>query len=83
MTSPAAPAGYLNLATLSPVERSAIEQHKKDCLGRYHAAKNLASLIYSGLSKRGRIWAEKQLMERPDIEKAARVELNILLRKKK
>jgi DNA-directed RNA polymerase specialized sigma24 family protein len=83
MATSAQHAGYLNLATLSDAERSAIEQHKQECLNRHESAKILANTIYSGLKKNGRIWAERELARRPDIEAATRIELNLMLRVRK
>lgn len=70
-----------NLANLSQHERESIEEHKKDCLKRWHEAKDYAILIHIGLKgKKGRMWAERELSKRTDIEKQVRENLNKLLK---
>lgn len=70
-----------NLANLPQHERESIEDHKKDCLKRWHEAKDYAILIHIGLKgKKGRMWAERKLSKRPEIEKQVRENLNKLLR---
>jgi len=55
-----------NLANLPQYERESIEDHKKDCLKRWHEAKDYAILIHIGLKgKKGRAWAEHELSKRP------------------
>lgn len=76
--------GPVNLATLSTAERQLIEQHKEECLQRWKAANQHASQIYFGLkANRGRLWAERELKNRPDIEAETRRQLNLLLKVKK
>ena len=70
-----------NLANLPQHERESIEDHKKDCLKRWHEAKDYAILIHIGLKgRKGRIWAARELSKRPDIEKQVRENLNKLLK---
>ena len=70
-----------NLANLPQHERESIEEHKKDCLKRWHEAKDYAILIHIGLKgKKGRAWAERELSKRPYIEKQVRENLNKLLK---
>jgi len=70
-----------NLANLPQHERESIEEHKKDCLKRWHEAKDYAILIHIGLKgKKGRIWAERLLKEKPEIEMGTRRNLNLLLK---
>lgn len=70
-----------NLANLPKNERESIEDHKKDCLKRWHEAKDYAILIHIGLKgKKGRAWAEQELSKRRDIEKQVRENLNKLLK---
>lgn len=70
-----------NLANLPQHERESIEDHKKDCLKRWHEAKDYAILIHVGLKgKKGRAWAERELSKRQDIEKQVRENLNKLLK---
>ena len=70
-----------NLANLTQHERESIDEHKKDCLKRWHEAKDYAILIHIGLKgKKGRMWAERELSKRPDIEKQVRENLNKLLK---
>ena len=70
-----------NLANLPQHERESIEEHKKDCLKRWHEAKDYAILIHIGLKgRKGRAWAENELSQRPDIEKQVRENLNKLLK---
>ena len=84
MTSYAGSASLHNLAILSIAEREAIETHKLECLRRWNLAKEHASQIYFGLkSNKGRMWAEKELQSRPDIQKETRNQLNALLKVKK
>lgn len=84
MTSYAQPASSHNLAILSIAEREAIESHKADCLRRWSLAKEHASQIYFGLkAKRGRMWAEREIQSRPDIEQETRNQLNALLKVKR
>lgn len=84
MTSYAEPASLHNLAILSIAEREAIETHKAECLRRWNLAKEHASQIYFGLkSNKGRIWAERELKSRPDIEQETRNQLNALLKVKR
>lgn len=84
MSSFAEPASSHNLATLSIAERQAIESHKADCLQRWKLARDHASAIYLGLkANRGRLWAERTLKEKPDIEAETRRQLNLLLKVKK
>lgn len=81
MTSYAEPASSQNLATLSIAEREAIESHKADCLRRWSLAKENASQIYFGLkANKGRMWAERELKSKPDIEQETRNQLNTLLK---
>lgn len=76
--------GSVNLATLSIAEREAIEGYKIECLQRWKLARDHASQIYLGLkANRGRVWAERCLKERPDIEQETRRQLNLLLKVKK
>lgn len=84
MTTSATPAGSLNLATLSTAERESIESHKQECLQRWKLARDHASQIYLGLkANRGRLWAERELQAKPDIEAETRRQLNLLLKVKK
>jgi len=84
MTSYAEPASSHNLAILSIAEIEAIESHKADCLQRWKLARDHASAIYLGLkSNRGRIWAERELKTKPEIEAETRRQLNLLLKVKK
>lgn len=84
MTTSATPAGSLNLAILSTAERQIIESHKEECLQRWKLARDHASQIYFGLkASKGRMWAERCLKERPDIEAETRRQLNLLLKVKK
>jgi hypothetical protein len=83
MTSFAENAGSHNLALLSHAERQAIESHKQECLARYKDVKATARLIYSGMKTHGRMWAERKIGERPEIEQAVRDELNLMMRAKK
>ena len=76
--------GSVNLATLSIAERKAIEGYKIECLQRWKLARDHASQIYLGLkANRGRLWAERELKNRPDIEAETRRQLNLLLKVKK
>lgn len=80
----AEPVSSHNLATLSIAEREAIESHKAECLRRWSLAKDHASQIYLGLkSNRGRMWAERELLSRPEIQQETRNQLNALLKVKK
>lgn len=84
MTSYADNVSSHNLANLSIAEREAIENHKQECLRRWNLAKEHASQIYFGLNARkGRIWAERELQSRPEIEKETRNQLNALLKAKR
>lgn len=84
MTSYAEPASSHNLAILSIAEIEAIESHKADCLQRWKLARDHASAIYLGLkANRGRLWAERELKTKPDIEAETRRQLNLLLKVKK
>ena len=84
MTTSATPVGSLNLATLSTAERENIESHKAECLQRWKAANQHANQIYFGLkANKGRMWAERELKTRPDIEAETRRQLNLLLKVKK
>lgn len=84
MTISATPAGSLNLAILSPAERESIESHKEECLQRWKLARDHANQIYFGLNaNRGRLWAERELQAKPDIEAETRRQLNLLLKVKK
>lgn len=84
MTTSATPAGSLNLAILSTAERETIESHKEECLQRWKQSQAHASQIYFGLkANRGRLWAERELKNRPDIEAETRRQLNLLLKVKK
>jgi hypothetical protein len=84
MTSYAEPVSSHNLAILSIAEIEAIESHKADCLQRWKLARDHASAIYLGLkANRGRIWAERELKTRPEIEAETRRQLNLLLKVKK
>ena len=77
-------AGSVNLATLSIAEREAIEEWKAECLQRWKQARDHASQIYFGLkANRGRLWAERELKTKPDIEAETRRQLNLLLKVKK
>ena len=76
--------GSVNLATLSIAEREAIEDWKAECLQRWKQARDHASQIYFGLkANRGRLWAERELKTKPDIEAETRRQLNLLLKVKK
>lgn len=76
--------GSVNLATLSIAEREAIEDWKADCLERWKQAQAHASQIYFGLKgNKGRVWAERCLKEKPEIEAETRRQLNLLLKVKK
>jgi hypothetical protein len=76
--------GPVNLATLSTAERQSIEDHKADCLQRWKLARDHASAIYFGLkANKGRLWAERTLKEKPDIEAETRRQLNLLLKVKR
>lgn len=84
MTTSATPAGSLNLAILSNAERESIESHKEECLQRWKQARAHASQIYFGLkANKGRMWAERELKTKPDIEVETRRQLNLLLKVKK
>jgi len=84
MTTSVTHAGSLNLATLSTAERQSIEDWKADCLERWKQAQAHASQIYLGLKgDKGRVWAERELKTRPDIEAETRRQLNLLLKVKK
>lgn len=84
MNSYAEPASSHNLATLSIAEREAIENHKAECLRRWSLAREHASQIYFGLkANKGRIWAERELKSKPDIEQETRNQLNALLKVKR
>ena len=73
-----------NLANLPQHERESIEEHKKDCLKRWHEAKDYAILIHIGLKgKKGRDWAVREIDKRPDIKDQVRKNLNDLLRVKR
>lgn len=72
-----------NLATRGAQERDAINAHKQECLKRYRQALELASLIYSQRRDKGkgwRMWAERELAARPELEKEARAKLNRLMK---
>lgn len=74
----------LNLAILSTAERETIESHKGECLERWKQARDHASQIYLGLKgNKGRVWAERCLKEKPEIETETRRQLNLLLKVKK
>lgn len=76
--------GSVNLATLSIAERESIENYKSECLERWKQAQAHASAIYFGLKgNKGRVWAERELKTRPDIEAETRCQLNLLLKVKK
>lgn len=84
MTTSATHAGSLNLAILSTAERQIIESHKEECLQRWKLARDHASQIYFGLkANKGRMWAERSLKERPEIEAETRRQLNLLLKVKR
>lgn len=76
-------AGSYNLALLSDAQRQAIEAHKQKCFARHQEVKTLAREIYSGLNIHGRMWAERKLIERKNIESAVRLELNLMMGRKK
>lgn len=70
-----------NLATLSPAERDAINAHKAECLGRWKAAQELACQIHAKRRDKGnkwRMWAERELAAKPELEMEARAKLNRL-----
>lgn len=74
-----------NLATLSPAERDAINAHKAECLERWKAAQELAAAIHAQRRDKGnswRMWAERELAARPELEKEARAKLNRLMKEK-
>jgi len=76
--------GPVNLATLSTAERQSIEDWKAECLQRWKLARDHASAIYLGLkANRGRVWAERELKTKPEIEAETRRQLNLLLKVKK
>lgn len=84
MTTSAESASSHNLATLSIAERESIENYKSECLERWKQAQDHASQIYLGLkANRGRLWAERELKTKPDIEAETRRQLNLLLKVKK
>ena len=84
MTFCATNVGPVNLATLSIADRQSIEDWKAECLQRWKLARDHASQIYLGLkANRGRLWAERELQAKPDIEAETRRQLNLLLKVKK
>lgn len=83
MDSFAENAGSHNLALLSDAERQAIEDHKQECFKRLSEVKSTAKTIYLGMKKNGRIWAERTIGERKDIEADVRAELNSMMKGKK
>jgi len=75
--------GSWSLASLTAEKRAEIEAHKAACLERYRAAQELASSIYSQRRDKGnkwRMWAERELAARPELEKEARAKLNRLMK---
>lgn len=82
MTLSAENAGH-NLANLSTAERAAIQKFHAECLERHNESKNRSSYLFSLLKSKPRIWIERELMARPDIEAATRKKLNELIRGKK
>lgn len=77
--------GY-NVATLgpsTPEEAAAVNAKRQECLERYRQAMELASTIYSQRRDKGskwRMWAERELAARPELEKEARAKLNRLVK---
>lgn len=69
-----------NLANLSKQERQELESFKKECLERQPEVRREALRILDGMKSRGRAWANAELSElAPQIEKAVRIELNLLI----
>ncbi|WP_141108005.1 hypothetical protein [Azotobacter beijerinckii] len=77
--------GSWNLASLPAEQREQIEAHKAECMERYRAAIELACSIYSQRRDKGnkwRMWAERELAARPELEQEARAKLNRLMKGK-
>lgn len=75
--------GSWNMASLTAAQRQEIESHKVECLERWKAAQELACSIYSQRRDKGnkwRMWAERELAARPDLEQEARAKLNRLMK---
>lgn len=72
-----------NLAARGAQERDAINAHKQECLDRYRQAMDLASSIYLQRRDKGnkwRMWAERELAARPELEREARAKLNRMMK---
>lgn len=77
--------GSWNLASLTAEKRAEIEAHKAECLARHKAALELAATIYSQRRDKGkgwRMWAERELAARPELQTEARAKLNRLVKGK-
>lgn len=74
--------GSWNMASLTAERRKEIEQHKAECLDRWKASQELANSIFSQLKVKGRMWAERELAKRPELEAEARAKLNRLMGKR-
>ncbi|GAB3484348.1 hypothetical protein [Azotobacter salinestris] len=71
------------MALSTAESRQQIEAHKAACLERWKAAQELASSIYSQRRDKGkgwRMWAERELAARPELEREARAKLNRLMK---
>ncbi|WP_349573106.1 hypothetical protein [Azotobacter salinestris] len=77
--------GY-NVATLgpsTPEEAAAVNAKRQECLERYKAALELACQIHAQRRDKGkgwRMWAERELAARPELEREARAKLNRLMK---
>lgn len=80
---PSASAGSWNLALSTAESRRQIEAHKAECLERWKAAQELACQIHAQRRDKGnkwRMWAERELAARPELEQEARAKLNRLVK---
>lgn len=81
-TSRSEAAGSWNLASSTAEKRQEIESHKAECLARWKAAQELACQIHAQRRDKGnkwRMWAERELAARPELEMEARAKLNRLV----
>jgi len=82
-TSRSEAAGSWNLALSIAESRQQIEAHKAEFLERWKAAQELACQIYAQRRDKGngwRMWAERELAARPELEREARAKLNRLMK---
>ncbi len=75
--------GSWNMALWTAEQRAQIEAHKLESLNRYRQALALAESIHAqrrAMGNRWRMWAERELTKRPELEAEARAKLNRLLK---